>query len=388
MLALVGLVPFVATLVVRSAWARDWAARETQRLIRQQGVIASYAPALRVWPLAVELDRVRVESSDGGAPVVECDRVALRPRLFALLAGKLAIDQIDLDGPRVRAVLRDGKLANLAIKPQESSDKHAGPLHAPFNTFSVTDGAVDLDLDGVKVAGQSIDLDVTADDDPALGSSFETALRVGPRDGPAAPRPRPDGAIATDDDALCSIEGRVRIDPDSILVRRLEGVGEADLDAESEAAPSCDLPVADKRRVELSLGHLHVVLPKRGQGCPAVDGHVHARAPIAIAERAVALPDSDGWVGIDLDVRYADDTILPDASGTIEAHDVRLAQFAFAHDLTSELTIRRNIIESPKTTFTFAGGTLVLSDTVVDPLAKGPARSTRASTRPESTSRA
>src|SRR5580704_18858794 len=86
-LALVGLVPFIATLTVRSAWARDWAARETQRLLRQQGVVASYAPSLRVWPLAVELDHVRLESSDGGAPVLECTRVALRPRLFALLAG-------------------------------------------------------------------------------------------------------------------------------------------------------------------------------------------------------------------------------------------------------------------------------------------------------------
>ena len=170
-LALIGVVPFVATLVVRSVWARDWAARETQRLLRQQGVVASYAPSLRVWPLAVELDRVRVESTDGGAPVLECNRVALRPRLFALLAGKLAIDQIDLDGPHVRAVIKDGKLENLTLKPQGEGSKHDGPFHAPFNTFSLTDAAVDLTLDGVHLSAESIDLDVTADDDPSLGSS-------------------------------------------------------------------------------------------------------------------------------------------------------------------------------------------------------------------------
>ena len=48
-----------------------------------------------------------------------------------------------------------------------------------------------------------------------------------------------------------------------------------------------------------------------------------------------------------------------------------LDDYVLAHDLSSELTIRRNIIDSPKTTLHFAGGTLVLSDTVVDPLAHG-----------------
>jgi translocation and assembly module TamB len=369
-LALVGLLPFAATLVVRSAWARTWAATETQRLLRDQGIVATYAPSLRVWPLAVELDRVRVESTDGGGDAVDCDRVALRPRLFALLAGKLAIDQVDLDGPRIRAVVRDGKLTNLAVKTPDSGPKREGPLHAPFNTFSVTDGEVALDLEGVRVAAQSIDLDVTADDDPELGASFETALRIG-RASVARPRTEPGGAIATDDDALCSIEGRVRIDPDSILVRRFQAIGSADLDAAPDTTPPCDLPASDKRRVEVSLGHLHVVFPKVAGGLPAVDGHVHLRAPIGLAERAVALPETDGWVGVDADVRYADDTILPDLSGTIEAHDVRLDQYAFAHDLFSELTIRGNVIQSPKTTIRFAGGTIVLSETVVDPFGKG-----------------
>ncbi|HEX4447120.1 MAG TPA: hypothetical protein VH044_10300, partial [Polyangiaceae bacterium] len=369
-LALVGLLPFVVALVIKSAWARGWAARETQRLLQEQGIAASYAPSLRLWPLAVQLDHIRVESNDGGTPLLECERVALRPRLFALLAGKLAIDQIDLDGPRVRAVLHDGKLTNLTLPPQPPSDPKKGPLHAPFNNFSVTDGAVDLDLDGIRLGAQSIDLDVTADDDPALGSSFETAMRIG-RASVRRPRTRADGSvIATDDDALCLVEGRVRIEPGTILVRRFQGVGSADLDAAPDTAPRCDLPADDKRRVEVALGHLQVVLPKAG-GVPSVEGHVHLRAPIGLGARFVALPDTDGWVGVDADVRYADDTILPDFRGKIEAHDIRLDTYAFAHDLTSELTIRRNIIESPRTSFRFAGGTLVLSDTVIDPLGKG-----------------
>jgi translocation and assembly module TamB len=369
-LALIGLLPFIATLIVRSAWARDWAARETQRILKQQGVIATYAPSLRVWPLAVELDHVRVESTDGGAPLVDCNRVALRPRLFALLAGKLAIDQIDLDGPHIRAVVIDGKLQNLALKPRQERAKGGGPFHAPFNTFSVTDAAVDLTLDGTHLSAESIDLDVTADDDPSLGSSFETTLRVG-RANVERPRALPDGSDASDDDALCQVEGRVRIEPGSILVRRFQAVGSADLDPAPKTAPPCDLPGGDPRRVELSLGHLHVVLPGAAGGAPSVDGHVHVRAPIALAKRFARLPDTGGWIGVDAEVRYADDTLLPDVSGTIEAHELQLDQYMLAHELTSELTIRRNVINSPKTTLHFAGGTLVLSDTVVDPLAHG-----------------
>ncbi len=372
-LALVGLLPFVVALVVRSAWARAWAARETERLIQQQGIAATYAPALRLWPLAIELDHVRIESSDGGAPAVECDRVALRPRIFALLAGKLAIDQIDLDGPRIRAVVRDGQLANLAL-PHVESSKQEGPLHAPFDTVSITDGTIDLDLDGVRVGAQSIDLDVTADDDPSLGSSFETTLRVGRADVHRS-RPRAGASAATDDDALCAIEGRVRVEPGSILVRRFEGIGSADLDAAPDSTPACDLPADDKRRVELSLGHLHVVLPKPdGHGAmtpPAVDGHFHVRAPLGLAARAVELPEVDGWVGLDADLRYGPDNVLPDFDGRLEAHDIRLDKYSFAKDLTSEITIHRNVIESPRTAFTFAGGTLVLSDTVIEPLARG-----------------
>jgi translocation and assembly module TamB len=369
-LAVIGLLPFVATLVVRSAWAREWAARETQRVLREQGVVASYAPSLRVWPLAIELDHVRVESTDGGGPLLECNRVALRPRLFALLAGKLAIDQIDLDGPHVRAVVKNGKLENLTLKLEEESPKREGPFHAPFNTFSLTDAAVDLTLDEVHLSAESIDLDVTADDDPSLGSSFETTLRIG-RINAERPRASPDGSTASDDDALCQVDGRVRIEPGGVLVRRFQAVGSADLDAAPNTSPPCDLPSTDKRRVELSLGHLHVALPGAAGGVPSVDGHIHARAPLGIAARFVSLPATDGWIGVDVDVRYAGDTILPDLSGTIEAHELRLKKYTLAHDLSSEVSIRRNVIESPKTTLHFAGGTLVLSDTVVDPLAHG-----------------
>jgi translocation and assembly module TamB len=367
-LALIGTLPFLATLIVRSAWARGWAASESERLIASQGVTAAFAPSLRVWPLAVQLDHVEVASSDGGAPALTCNRILVRPKLFALLAGKLAIDAIDLDTPRLRAVVRDGHVANLAIKTQ--SQPKGGPIRAPFNVFSVTDASVDLDVDSTLLQSSSLDLDVTAEDDPLEGASFEVGLRSGQAT-VHRPRTTASGATAIDDDVLCSMEGRVRIEPSTVVVRRLDVVASADLDALPGTAPPCNLGAGDKRRVELSLGHAHVTLPKESGQLPRIDGHVHVRAPIGLAERAANLPETDGWVGLDADVRYAEDTILPELTGTVEARDVRLDQYSFAQSLMSEINIRRNVIESPRTTIHLASGVVTLSDTVLAPLAKG-----------------
>jgi translocation and assembly module TamB len=372
LLALVGLVPFGATVVLRSTWARAWAARETEHLLSTQGITASFAVALHVWPLAIELDDVRVESTDGGTPLLSSERVSIRPRLFALLAGKLAIDQVELDVPKVRAVVRDGQLANLAIKKAGgTTEPLKWPARAPFNAFALTDASLDLDIDTIRVDAQALDLDVTADEEPAAeGAIFEVAVRVG-RAGVHRPHVLPNGSTSVDDDALCSVEVRARVEPTQMLVRRLEGVGSADLDPRPGTTPACNLPASDERRVELSLGHLHVAMPTGSAKMPAIDGHVRVRAPIGLAQRAANLPETQGWVGLDADIRYSPDATLPELSGTLEAHDVRLAQYSFAKELHSQLTIRADKIESPTTTVRFADGLVTLSDTVVDPLVKG-----------------
>ena len=110
-LAVVGLLPYAAVVVVRSPWVRAWATRQTERALREQGIVATYEMSLRVWPLAIELDHLRVDSTDGGTRAVECPRVRVRPKLFSLLAGKLAIDSVELDAPVVRLVMRDGAVA-------------------------------------------------------------------------------------------------------------------------------------------------------------------------------------------------------------------------------------------------------------------------------------
>jgi translocation and assembly module TamB len=374
LLAMVGLVPFGATIVLRSAWARTWAARETERLIAAQGITARYALALRVWPLAVDLEAVSVESTDGGTPLLRSDRVRIRPRLFALLAGKLAIDQVELDVPRVRVVLKDGQLANLALPSKGGGEKPKWPERAPFNAFALTDAAIDLDVDGTKVLVSSFDLDVTSEQElGTAGATFEVALRMGRAEVHRA-RATLSGGMATDDDVLCGVEGRVHVESTQLLVRRLDGNGSADLDAAADTTPPCDLPATDKRRVELSLGHLHVVFPAGDVKVPPIDGHLRVRAPIGLAERAVSMPETDGWIGLEADVQYAPGATLPEVAGTLEAHDVRLAQYSFAKELHSQLSVRDNKIASPMTTLRFADGVVTLSDTLVDPFSKTGAR--------------
>ena len=368
-LAILGLLPFASALVVKSSFARRWAAEQAERAARDQGVAATFQVALRVWPLALELTHVRVDATDGGSPAVECERVRVRPRIFALLAGKVAIDAIELDEPRVRAEVRDGKVTNLKLPEATGS---GGPFHAPFTSFAVTDGSAELTIDGVRLRTRAVDVDVTAEDDPLAGSTFEVSTRIGSAEvHRVRPSPKPGSPPSTDDDSLCLVDGRVRIEPGRILVRHLEGVGSVDLDAAPGTTPACDLPAEDKRRVELSLAHLQVGLPTSESGRPTIDGHVHVRAPVALAARAVSLPDLDGWVGVDLDVGLSEGSVLPELEGSVEAHDIRLEQYSFAKELHSQVSLERDVVRSSKTTVRIAKGLVTLSDVVLEPLARG-----------------
>ena len=265
-------------------------------------------------------------------------------------------------------VVKNGKVANLKLPETPPS---TGPAHAPFNAFAVTDALLDLQIDDVHAEASSVDLDVTVEDDPTTGSAYELATRVG-RASVHRPRARADGSTASDDDALCSVDGRVRVEPwgDPRAPPRGGRLGRPRRRAGHD--PGCDFPADDKRRVELSLGHLHVQLPTGAMKLPYFDGHVRARAPVALAERAASLPETDG-VGRRrrrraLRRRHDPPRFL---SGTVEAHDIRLAQFSFAQELHSQLTLHRNVVVSPLTTLRLGGGLVTLTDTVIDPLAKG-----------------
>jgi translocation and assembly module TamB len=375
--AAAGVVPFLVAGILRSSFAEEWAARKTQRLLEDQGVLATYRVRVRPLPLAIELDDLNVASTDGGSPALSAPRASVRPRFFALLSGKLAIDQIEVDAPTIRLDIQGGRVRNLDIRLPKASGAHT-VVRAPFSVFSIADAHVDVTVDGVHGTASEIDLDVTASDNAEEGSSFEVAVRAGEswitrrRALPSSSALENDvPVLAVDDDALCSIDARFRVEPRAILIRRMTASGVADLDPAAGSSPGCHLPSSDKRIVELAVHHVRIGWPGSPGDAWQVAGHVRARAPLSLAKRAVALPDTDGWVGLDLDVRYSRDTILPDLSGHVEAHDVKLERYRFAQSFDADVNVRQSAISVPHATLGLADGLVTFTDLTIEPLAKG-----------------
>jgi translocation and assembly module TamB len=376
--ALLGVVPIAAAMLARSQAMNAWATRESGRLLAQQGLHAKYTIRVKLVPLSLELTDVTLDATDGQGPALTSDRIAVRPRIFALLSGKLVIDQIEIDEPNVRVVVKDGALANLPITLPKSDGKKHG-FRAPFSVFAVTGADVDVWVDSSHVVAKDIDVDLTTDDAGPDGSSFEIATRVGKTvfSRPRQYRPSHDSpalVTAYDDDALCALDARVRYEPHAVLVRRLSAEGSADLDESPNSAPPCGLPATDKRKVELELNHFKVDLPRDTDppgSLPHVDGHLRVRAPVTLAERAARLPETDGWIGVETDVRLGEDTVIPDFDGHLEAHDLRLAQYQFAQEIQADLSSHRGVVKAAKLVVRIADGVATISDAQIEPLAKG-----------------
>jgi translocation and assembly module TamB len=373
--ALAGLIPVGLGLLVRTKWARNIATTETRKVLAGLGVDAHYELELALWPLSVTLRNIRVEATDGGTPFLTARRASARPKIFGLLAGKLVIDQVEIEQPTTRIVIKDGQLQNLALK-LPASEKKAGPLKAPFSVVSASEAEVDVDVDGIRVQGHEIDADVTTDDDGEGGTAFEVALRVAQARARRVRTIKPaEGAKAAeysvDEDVLCRIDARARLDSKHILIRRFFTFGAADLDPAEETALGCDVSKDDKRYVELTLGHLSVTLPKAAGDLPNVDGHIRVRAPLGLLDRAPGMPDVDGWVMLDAELRYTPETPIPDVKGRIEAEGIRVDRYRFARTFQSDFRVQRSVVTSPLTRLEIADGVAELRDVEVQPLAKG-----------------
>lgn len=381
LLALVGLVPLGLAVLVRMAFVRDFIARETAKVVKEQGITARYDVGLSLLPLAVEVRNVRVESTDGGGPFLEASRAVARPRLFALMAGKLDIDQIEVESPKARVVLVDGKLGNLNVVLPESKEKK--PFRAPFNVVSVSDAQVDLVMDGFHFTLEDLDADLTAEEvDAVSASELEIALRVGVvksrwlRVLDAGDQKRR-AEVDAEDDMLCDLDARVRIEKDKITVRRFTTHGGADLDPAGDTFTGCSLPADDKRRVDVALHQVTVLLPEPGKSMPRIDGRVMVRAPIALASRAPGAPDTDGWIKVDGQLTFSSVDELPDFKGSIEGHGVRVDHFTIAQEIQGDLVLRKDtdprrpgsqILESPKIAIRMADGDVVATNLKVRPL--------------------
>lgn len=381
--AVIGAVPMGLGLVLRTRWARDIATYETKKLIAVYGVRTRYQLELNLWPLSVGLRNLRVEATDGGTPFLTARRASARPKIFGLLAGKLVIDQIEIEQPRARIVLKDGALQNLSLNLPEQP-KREGPFKAPFSVVSASDGEVELDIDGVRAVAREIDTDITADDDGAGGSAFEIALRVATvhgrmvrtlKDATSSNQPT---EYAVDEDLLCRVDARARIEAKRIFVRRFSTFGAVDQDPAEETSLGCDVSKEHPHYVELALGHFSVglpfVAPKSLEDIPKFAGHLRVRLPLGVLNRIPNFPTMDGWVLLDSEFSHfpvAHVEALPEMSGVLEAKGVRIDRYNFAQAVNMDFTLRQNVFRTPLLRVEIADGVANVTDVEVEPLAPG-----------------
>lgn len=365
--ALVGLVPLGVGWAARFDAVQAWLARETAAALRSQlGVEARYELSLRPWPLEIDLDNVRVDASDGGGPFLEASRAVARPRIFSLLGGKLDLGEVVIESPRVRVVVRGGQLANLKVElPETRPRAREEAATMPLSSVAITDGWLDLDLEGVKVQASHVDFDLTADEGP-----LELAVRAGlsrvERRHPSAARPNEE---QLDEDVLCRIEARAKLSPGELLVRRLRLVGALDLDPDAGTAPRCDLGDDDWRRLELRLESTRVAL---ADGAPrSLDGRVWVRAPAGVAHRLVKLPPVGGWFSADLEAHYDGSTKLPVLRGGVIGEALSIDSRVVARSFRADVDTAGDRIRVTDIAHGWAGGTAKIREVTIEPLAEG-----------------
>jgi translocation and assembly module TamB len=371
--AVLGALPVLTGFVLSSKFVEGWAAREAGRVLKEQlGLTASYHVELKLLPLRVAVNDLVVPASDGGSPALEVKRIAVTPRIFSLLSGRLDAGDVEVDAPKARLVLRDGKIQNLSYHlPDLPKTKRAPSKQAPFGSLSVGDGRFLLDLDGVQIDTGELDLDVFAE----RGPTFEVALRSSgtrvwrERVVRGVPPPPP-GTTASDEDVLCRLELRLRYEPGEILVRRLSALGAADLDPKSGTFAPCESDRDDlPGRVLLRLSQLRVDL--RNGDVPLIDGHVVLRAPLPIVNRFARMLPWSGVVSFAGDVRYDGRHKLPDLHGKLQGTGITFGKYQLAKKLEVDADVSGDIINIPRYQMTFADGDVVLKNGHIEPFAPG-----------------
>ncbi|HMJ51643.1 MAG TPA: translocation/assembly module TamB domain-containing protein [Polyangiaceae bacterium] len=366
----IGAVPLGVGLLVRTSYVRGWAARETAGLLeRELGLFARYRVEVQAWPLSLGLSDVVVEGSDAHGAALEMARILVRPRLFALLGGHIDAGHIEIDGPRVRLVVRDGAVQNLRYLLPDTGERPPS-RRAPFTSLAVTDAALDLDIEGVRIQGGDVDVDVTTEDGPR----FEVILKTGEQSivrqhAVLSVEPVPPGSVDVDEDVLCQLDARVRFGAGSLVVHRVALSGLADNDGRPGTAPSCQSGADDPRRMELGLRQAQATM-NRGEK-PDLDGSVHARVPLGLVNRFLPFPAVRGYVTLDVEAHYGKTSTLPTVRGKIGGAGLGIERYHLMSELSSDVVIDDDVIRADHVDIGFGEGTLVAKNVVVEPLKKG-----------------
>lgn len=339
--ALVGLVPIALAVVARTAWAERWIAAEASRQLQERlGIAAHFEVEVRPWPFAVIVERLVVDDKTGERPFALVERAVAKPHLFSLMSGKIDVGDIEITGARVFAVVRDGKLDNLALP--ESSSESSGSPDPPISSLSLTDAQIELDMENHFVSLSELDVDVARGPD----GSFEASVRAGHGES-TMKRSVPGRAAedAIDEDRLCRFEGRLRLEKGAVLVRRLALEAAVDVDPAPRTRPRCGLPDADWRSLEVALSGVRVALPTPEAPRPeSIEGEVMVRVPVPLVHRFLTLAHATGTVGLDATVRYDGKSRLPSARGRVFARDVGIDGKVFSKSFDASVDVSSDVV--------------------------------------------
>lgn len=351
--ALIGAVPLSGGALLRSQPMQDWAARETSRLLRQElGLEAHFSTKLSLIPLRLSVTQLEVSSKHGGAAAIIVGRAAVSPRFFSLLAGRIDVGDIELEDAKVRLVLRDGKIENIAHHFPATKDSESPKLErAPFRSLAISNAQVDLDVDGVLLHTRGIDVDAFVEED----LNFDVALRT---DGATLQAKRrlpiesdseldggqlnPSAELwAHDEDRLCALDLRVYLSKEQFLVRRLSLLAALDLDGSPNSTPSCD-PNAEGA-IALRMSQMRIT--PRGQAMPRIRGHLMTRVPLALVDRVVPSIVGKGWTGYSGDINVDETMRLPELSGQLIGEGMFLQNKKIADKLSAEVMVTGDVIQ-------------------------------------------
>lgn len=350
-MCLVGSLPLLAAGLTRSDAIRQWAMTETTGLMKSSlGLEAKFQLQLSLWPVGIELTDVELASTDGGSPALQAPRLVIRPRFFSLLAGKLSAGHITLESPHFRLVLRNSKLANLDNFSLTSKPNSSGsPLG--FSSLAVTDASIGVDIGDTSILAEAVDLDIFS----ATQGALEVALRVS--HGIVHNRRHP----AHDEDVLCQLDARLRIDDDSLLVRRLSLLGAIDSDPEKDTPPQCDTNVLtdDPGRLLLRLSSLTV--RHRNNRIRQATGHILLRAPISAVDRYLPTADISGWMALSGDLNLTEGADLPDFHGRVTAGSLHLDKFTLADAVKAEVHLMPGRVLIPHANVDYGDGKVAIT---------------------------
>ncbi len=337
--AVFGALPLGAGFFVESRVAQAWASLETQRLLKDLlNVKASYDVRLSLVPLRLALDDLRVLSNDGHSEALIVRHAEITPRLFSLLAGRIDVGDVELEGVEPRVVIRDGKITNVGLSfTPNDSEANKPPTQVPFKSLSATDVRVWLDLDGVVVRTGSIDVDVVAEE----GLVLEAAVRMAESSvnypesffaaGQTWTRPPeqhgPRVLMQWDEDRICDLDARLRLSAEGVLIRRLDMTAVADIDPKLGSTTRCHPLTNDTKDAEppdlasavtVNLKQVHLRPGTAGERLFA-QGNVRVHAPVDLINRFTDSPGRfEGWTRLEGDFRLDGTSTLPRFVGKFE----------------------------------------------------------------------